>query len=158
MLDWTKPIEAVHTDGRAVSVRLDPQYPAPDDNGRYTLLDAPDSTSYYTYETNGRSWLCGLWSIRNVEPTLRTSDEALRRMEALVERLAAFKPIQGDVTIVEAPGSESFNLTAEARAIQALRTPIDPRLEPVVRSLVANGISEPVARPYARDVLKALDA
>lgn len=144
MIDWQEPLEAVHTDGRTA---------------RAVFVEAAD-TPGYIISFNNREYFVAVdggvyhekgWSIRNVEPTLRTSDEALRRMEALVERMATRATDRGgclDIT----------NMLTEADAIQALRMPIDPRLEPVVRSLVANGISEPVARLYARDVLKALDA
>jgi len=67
---WSKPIEAVHTDGRVVSVRLDPEYPAPGIGGNYTLDEKPAADSWYTWTADGKSWMDDEheWTIRNVAP------------------------------------------------------------------------------------------
>lgn len=123
-VDWSRPIEAVHEDGRVVSVALEATYPQPDRDGDYTLqigsLDGND-----VYRPDGSSWGGGKWLIRNVAddaqnlegPTTPELDPALwNRMVALVRDLAGNKLLNG-------------RLANEARAIVAdLPKPVDPDL------------------------------
>lgn len=145
-VDWSKPIEAVHTDGRVVAVTLAQTDGCTDGTYCRRVEPHPEEGRHWFNEDGSHSRVA--WSIRNVQPAA-TSDEATTRALALVERMAA------DWTYT----SDGRSFSAEARAIQALRTPpVDPRLDLVVRSLVGNGVSKPVALLFARDVLKALDA
>lgn len=91
-VDWGKPIEAYHEDGRVVPVMVDGK---PDTNGdQYTCSDHTDVPS--VWRASGEPWvghngrLRG-WRIRNVaEPKGLTTNETLhsddiaKRMEAAV--------------------------------------------------------------------------
>lgn len=75
-IDWTKPLEAVHTDGRVVPVELDPEYDAPNNSGHYTLAEEPSPESWYVFTADGRSWIDEehAWTIRNASvPKFDTS-------------------------------------------------------------------------------------
>lgn len=146
-VDFDKPLEAVHADGRVVPAKYDSVL---DCRGHNISFDTGSGEWSWCVDHEGAAMALNDWSIRNVEPTLRTSDEALRRMEALVERM----DVDGD-----AADQFAADWVREAIAIQALRNPpIDPRIALVVTALVQNGIGKPVAPLFARDVLKALDA
>ena len=144
-VDWGKPIEAVHTDGRVVAVTFAQQAGGPGDTQPVRVTPAPSPAAEW-FALDGSHPFNKNWSIRNVEQP--TQDEATTRALALVERMAT-----------DFPATTEHTYLKEARAIQKLRTPpVDPRLDLVVRSLVGNGVSKPVAPLFARDVLKALDA
>lgn len=65
-VDWTKPIEAYHTDGRVVTVELDNDYsPQPDVDGDYNIKDGLGIGVYYFYP-DGKAHSSKNWNIRNV--------------------------------------------------------------------------------------------
>jgi hypothetical protein len=149
-IDWDADLVAVHTDGRVVPV----EFASRSSSDTVHLKPLPDTI----WHNNGLAWgQDSKWSIHNVEPTLHTSDEALRRMEALVERIANGKVDQNQTPLSVAINSE---LLAEARAIQVLREPVDPRLDKVRAALLNDmpQLADATARRMARDVLAALDA
>lgn len=141
MIDWDKPIEAVHNDGCVVPARYKRPAAVPGcivefaDEEYYVntigKIDAPD------------------WTIRNVvneQPAWRTSAEQLDRMDALVQRLAT-----APIALKSA--------SDEARAILAAREPVDPRFEKVRAAIAYShpALADSTTARMVRDVLAALD-
>lgn len=117
-VDWSRPIEAVHDDGRVVPVII---MSGPDSDGDYGVTPAPDGT-HNCFRADGSKWVGGYihgdtgWRIRNVTQPAPTPDELTKRMEALVRDMA---------TLVG--GATYSQLQTEARAIVAmLPEPVDP--------------------------------
>jgi hypothetical protein len=90
-IDWSKPIEAVHKDGRVVPMKL--RYTTASLTGptRFTE-EAPDScTSNDAWSEDGSDW-CHLkqWHIRNVQPATPSPNLKLyQEMVELVKRMAS---------------------------------------------------------------------
>lgn len=75
MVDWTKPLEAVHTDGRVVEVNLDGRGwlgKNPDDQGDY-WIEGPGYTGCDCVGADGDE-SSGLWTIRNRQGDLSLGD------------------------------------------------------------------------------------
>lgn len=88
---------------------------------------------------------------RKSEPTLRTSDEALRRMEALVRRMASEATSAGDGQEFEAASAADY---VEAREIVKLlpEPPVDPdkqAAQDIVDVSIANGMLDPADKDVA---------
>lgn len=119
MVDWSKPLEAVHADGRIVPVEMTR---GPYGDGWYDITPhLPNEygvLGHWTFKRDGsHPW--AQWTIRNVadKPAWRTSDEQIDRMDALLQKIAASK----SVSIWE-----RHQWWHEARAILAAREPVDP--------------------------------
>lgn len=99
MIDWTKPIEAVHVDGRVVPVELDPEYKGKQNQGMYTLLDTPGENAFFTYDSDGRSWVGDSdWTIRNrAEPANDELAELRAFKEAAIARFPELAPVDPDL-------------------------------------------------------------
>jgi hypothetical protein len=154
MIDWNAPLEAVHTDGRVVSVTR--RCGEPDSDGDYVVSGIP--AGYNTFNPSGRHYDGGPWTIRNVieQPAWRTSDEQLDRMNALVERIC---DAAGRGVWISA--QNEMNVVAEVKAVISARQPVDPRFDKVLSVLQQNErwlMPEDAARRFVRDVLAALDA
>lgn len=122
-IDWSKPIEAVHEDGRVVPVSfvdyngIDGTSGVPDAVGdRYTNDPQDEVGRTGIWLPSGEAWSSDRrsWHLRNV-PQAGAKPDLTARMEALVRRMADNKTGDGWATIVE------------ARAIVALLPePVDP--------------------------------
>jgi hypothetical protein len=120
-VDWTKPIEAVHEDGRTEAMEFDGfgNDGQPETNG-----SPSDGKSNRYWWTNGRDRCTSGWRIRNVAKSVRTAADMLERMEALVRR---------------ATNSPDRIIGEEARAIVAEMTPPVDKLEYVIQQALDNG-------------------
>ncbi len=110
-VDWGRPIEAVHEDGRVVAVHSC----EPDKDGDRKVIPVLDGY-YDLFLPDGRSWSDGPWRIRNVAEvngnSRAPSDNLAKRMEALVRRIADEEHFSDS--------AEARAVTREARAIVAL--------------------------------------
>lgn len=128
MIDWTKPLEAVHTDGRVVPVALAHHSPQPDLCGDYQIERGVSSDGRGRYfRSTGQAYALDLqdWSVRNVveQPAWRTSAEQLDRMDALLQRITNGKVDRSQTPLAIAI---NYEIVTEARAIIAAREPVDP--------------------------------
>lgn len=143
-VDWSRPIEAVHEDGRVVAVTA----VRADDGDMITDQDLDGCRRSFRRDT-GKSWLSHVhWRIRNVAqpevPTpspeltarmaeVRDLDAARKqdaamwdRMVALVKRMAL-----ADKAEVDWMGTGQQEAYTEARAIAAELEPVDQEIERV---------------------------
>ena len=90
MIDWTKPLEAYHPDGRVEPVTLEEDYPTPDDDGQYALdSDVVGLENCYSADgTHPRN----KWRIRNAELEDKWSKLTVVEIEA--EIAAAEKALE----------------------------------------------------------------
>jgi len=117
-VDWSRPIEAVHEDGRVVPASAMRRAEC---GAMWAEWFPPKSVPHSgTFDAAGKPTADWRWRIRNVQPTIPERDPALwDRMEALVRRVA-----EGDWQ----PGY-AFVTEVEARAIVAdLPKTVDPDL------------------------------
>lgn len=128
-VDWSRPIEAVHEDGRVVPVDLGGERNNPDSQGDYYTIPSLRDGGPGIWRPDGTTW-CGAdrgWRIRNVQPTTPERDPALwDRMVALVRRMCH--------VYVQTDRAE-YPDYAEARAIVADLAPPDP-VEAIVDELM----------------------
>jgi len=110
MVDWTKPIEAVHVNGRVVSVELDPEYKRSQNQGMYTLLDTPGENAFFTYNSDGSSWVGDSdWTIRNrVEPANDELESLRAFKEAAIARFPELGEPETDEQAAERLGKEYY--------------------------------------------------
>lgn len=130
-IDWSRPIEAVHEDGRVGTV--EPIRIAASGPGGYYagLVKCGSLAAKLMFRKDGSPtdiYDCYGWRIRNVQPTTPEFDPALwDRMVALVRRMSAPKWRDNDTI------TEHYR---EAQAIVAhLPKPVDPD-EEIARGLV----------------------
>ena len=139
MIDWNKPIEAVHEDGRVVSVTLMR-------HGQGPWYDVtPSLGAHWSFQPEGHHSdpLCK-WRIRNVASTTPERDPALwDRMEALVREMASQR------------GPEPRFIERARAIVAALPKPVDPDLIEA-RSIVANAKPH-VAEYSGQDILAGLE-
>jgi len=157
MVDWTKPIEAVHKyDGCAIAANLKP---GGSPGHRYVTWENEDAVHTAIFHDTGvvHSAYVPEWFIRNVaeRPAWRTSAEQLDRMDALLVRIVTAAGASNHLPI-----SDEWAVITEAKAIIAAREPVDPRFNKVLAVLQQNErwlMQEDSARRFVRDVLAALD-
>lgn len=142
MIDLTKPIEAVHTDGWHAPARVDML-------GGSRVVHIERFGSNWYASANGE--IGGGWTIRNAPPAWRTAPEQLDRMDALVRKLADRGNIGRTI--------DSY-LVTEANAILVARKPVDPRFTKICDAIRNSWphLADATLSRMARDVLAALDA
>jgi len=127
-VDWSRPIEAVHEDGRVVPaqrLRHDADNTWPDENGQFHVC----SNAGMFWESNGKPWRADRgYRIRNVQPTTPELDPALwDRMVALVRWMA--DRYDNGRSDDESVARDAYPWMRDARAIVGdLPKPVDPDL------------------------------
>jgi len=139
-VDWSRPIEAVHEDGRVVPTQVtegpdrDGDFWVKDPTGKYpksgVLCCRPDGG-----DADG-------WRIRNVQPTTPERDPLRDRMEALVRRVAKGFYLHA----VNEDGIGTTDAVVQAQGIvRDLPKPVDPDLiearEVVMQVHIASGMT-----------------
>ena len=113
-IDWSKPIEAVHVDGRVKPMILSPEWAGACD---FKTTESPDeyNSNSYWHKSGANGFVRSPWTIRNVAPATptRTALEQLEKYEGLLRRLAECSASLGE------PGEPVRKLVVEARAIVA---------------------------------------
>lgn len=125
-VDWTKPIEAVHEDGRTFAAVFDYGQ-----NGDHYWIESgkePEDCALFYYESGEpASPTYKNWRIRNVQPAATKpaiSDELVERMVAAVRQHAS-----GSAEVLQRSDGEYRSLYAECMAIAAeLPQSVDPDL------------------------------
>lgn len=128
VVDWTKPIEAVHEDGRVASVVFDN---GPNENGNYWIKDGDepeDCALYFKKDGNPASEHYTTWRIRNVQPAAAKpaiSDELVERAFELIRTMAsAASAVEDEYRMADGGIADDYQ---EAAAIVAeLPEPVDP--------------------------------
>jgi len=91
-VDWSRPIEAVHEDGRVVAVHLGGEDENPDKQGDHYTLPSLNGDAPGIWQRDGTSWMnadAG-WRVRNVpeHPTpTQYAPELVERMVALMKAM-----------------------------------------------------------------------
>ncbi len=83
-VDWAKPIEAVHEDGRAASAMIADNSHSEDFVWKHVAWKDEDTNRLHWFGDNGVSNVGSSWSIRNVTPPNTDTDKV---PDALVERM-----------------------------------------------------------------------
>jgi len=138
-LDWSKPIEAVHEDGRVVPVALrkwhrgGQMHDSPDDDGDYYTTGNFEWSA--VWNADGRHWMGeGRWRIRNVaqapetpHPAPSPSEVGPEVVAVLVEALAAmlYEATNGDADCVISSDTLDEARGALARGRALLPEPVD---------------------------------
>lgn len=129
-VDWSRPIEAVHEDGRVAAVELDPGYSQPDNDGEYALrVGPPGHEMSDLVHGDGRSTdPDNPWRIRNVpeHPTpTQYAPELVERMVAFVRQCARGFYYAG----VNEDAASAYEIVRGAKSIVSdLPQEIDPDL------------------------------
>jgi|GEM_PF-3714249 len=106
-IDWTKPLEAYHPDGRVVEVELEKGVTGPNEDGDWEIDGFEIDEHFFGSDGDGVNW-----RIRN-----RTTKPANSPSPELVERMVAYCRIR------------AFDGSREAKEIMAELEQVDPDLE-----------------------------
>ena len=117
-VDWTKPLEAVHEDGRVVALEADKYYGFPDGDGDYCTKGSNMEGLPIAWKADGQPW-CKMpeiagWRIRNVQPTATPSPELINRMKDLIGRIGT-----GSIADVLQWGEEARAIARELEPVDA---------------------------------------